>query len=117
MSLDYTFFKKLNLKDVTEKTSIKVVDKNDMKWLQDGDDVCAVYSNENDDFTMIIRYGFSNDSTNILDTLALTFQAEYADDNQLYHYMASREQLTDEDIKKWMEERGYVYTDGVISKP
>lgn len=84
MSIDITFQKQLNLKEIQEKTDIRVEEHEGKKYLTYNGSVLPITDlDENENFTSISQYGM-NTLSEIMDIIVSTFQIKFFTDNELY---------------------------------
>lgn len=82
MSIDITFQKNLNLKEIQEKTNIQIVDHNGKKYLSHNGNVLPITDlDENGNFSSISQYG-RNELSEIIDIIVPTFQTKFITDNE-----------------------------------
>lgn len=111
MSIDFTFYTRIKLSEVSEKTSLRIVNNDNGTFIQDNEGNVAsvikgsfkrVDSEEPDDDTFeIVVYG-SNNPTKIINELVENFNLRFLTDNDeeyLYHNMVDN---IDEYIDKCM---------------
>ena len=83
MSIDITFQKQLNLKEIQEKTDIRVEEHEGKKFLIYNGSVLPITDlDENENFTSISQYGM-NALSEIMNIIVPTFQIKFITDNEL----------------------------------
>ena len=124
MSIDITFEKRLNLKEIQEKTDILVDEHKGKKYLKyDGSTLPINDLDENENFTSISQYGL-NTLGGIMNIIVPTFQTRFITDEVfedfIHEQMKGKEYTLDEMDNIWTETTihyGYeISKNGIITK-
>lgn len=111
MSLDLDFNKSISVKDIEEKTSLKIIEKDGFQYIQDQYGNTIFFKGYG-----ITLYGHKNPNK-ILDELITTFDIMFIDDDAIDKLHYESEKYNSENLFfETMKEYGYV-TDGVIKVP
>ena len=126
MSVDYIFNKKISLNDISEKTSLKVVENNGSNWIVDPFNNHMFikeknYVNENgepvDSKTLELTVYYGNNSTMILDELVKHFNVRFITDNEEIELYYHPELSLDELSNSVMIEHGYRINNDIVFIP
>lgn len=125
MSLDIMFNKSISLEDIENKTTLKIKDKNNCKWLVDEFGNCMLikennwvdeFGNKVNDYSLeLTSYGLNN-PTKIMEELIKTFDAKFITDNELeiLYYESENEINMNELFDNSMKRFGYLIDDKIV---
>lgn len=118
MSLDITFQKEFTIKDVEDKTSIKIEYKDDEIFMyKNGYAYIHTIKNDNGDLIVdsLTRYG-ANNISDIMDELVITFQTKFITDEEMEMIWRDETLNIDDMFDNTTKSFGYKIDNGLIYK-
>lgn len=113
MSLDFNFSRRIPLKEIEEKTSIKVVHHENGNFLED--EYGNVIYAKDDPMYGVTLYGFGRNPTRIFDQLIKVFDVMFIDDRVMEKLVYEPEKYEDKGQELYettMQKYGYSIVDG-----